>query len=61
MNDTIFFWFERVGGITFGGANVVKADLSSSQGVIHAIDEVILRTNEGMTDTYYADNKQDHY
>ncbi|XP_046651876.1 transforming growth factor-beta-induced protein ig-h3-like [Daphnia pulicaria] len=49
------------GGITFGGANVVKADLSSSQGVIHAIDEVILTTNEGMTDTYYADNKQDHY
>ncbi|XP_046651887.1 transforming growth factor-beta-induced protein ig-h3-like [Daphnia pulicaria] len=49
------------GGITFGGANVVKADLSSSQGVIHAIDEVILTTNEGMTNTYYADNKQDHY
>ncbi len=61
MYDNIFFfWLDRVGGITFGGANVVKADLYSSQGVIHAIDEVILTTNEGMTDTY-ADNKQDHY
>ena len=51
-------------GITFGDANVIKADLTSTQGVVHVIDEVILKTNKNMGDAAYDhpdNNKQRSY
>ncbi len=34
-------------GVTVNGANVVKADIYTSNGVIHVIDTVLLPTDEG--------------
>ena len=52
----------NLGGIMFGGANVIKADLTSTQGVVHVIDEVILKTNKNMADAYdYADNNKQRF
>jgi hypothetical protein len=52
----------NLGGITFGGANVIKADLTSTQGVVHVIDEVILKTNKNMVDAYdYPDNNKQRF
>ncbi|MFK7959421.1 MAG: fasciclin domain-containing protein [Phycisphaerales bacterium] len=36
------------GGVTIDGANVIKADIETSNGVIHVIDSVILPTNDNL-------------
>ena len=36
----------RDGGVTVGGAKVVKTDIAASNGVIHVIDSVILPTDK---------------
>jgi hypothetical protein len=61
-NKFSIFGCLNLGGIMFGGANVIKADLTSTQGVVHVIDEVILKTNKNMADAYdYADNNKQRF
>jgi uncharacterized surface protein with fasciclin (FAS1) repeats len=42
------------GGVTYGGANVVIADITNVQGVIHIIDAVILPDLEYPADKKYS-------